>query len=306
MGRRQIGQEVMGFARAERRSGLDDLAAAIDWAPLEARLGAISPPGRGEQGWPPLALLKALLIGFWYDLSDVKLAEALDDRASFRRFCGFSGSEATPERTAFVRFRRELVRLRLEKPLFNEVVRQLDAAGGAVAAQIDEVGRDLERRRRRRVIADAQRGIALGKHLEDGRLVPARMAELECASPLRRQKLQKCGEPFAVGVKLRRQLKQDRPEAFAERVHPPEYEPDRVLGVLQPPVMRDVARCLPGENEPAWNGVPPARHGLDRRQPVEAGIDLGRPETAGVIGQLVADTHAVGIERPPPGIVMPA
>src|SRR5690606_41985159 len=81
MGRRWIGQEVMGFARPERRSGLDDLAASIDWAPLEARLAVISPPGRGEQGWPPLALLKALLIGFWYDLSDVKLAEALDDRA---------------------------------------------------------------------------------------------------------------------------------------------------------------------------------------------------------------------------------
>ncbi len=32
--------------------------------------------------------------------SDVKLAEALDDRASFRRFCGFSRNETTPERTA--------------------------------------------------------------------------------------------------------------------------------------------------------------------------------------------------------------
>ena len=59
----------------------------------------------------------------------MKLAEALEDRGSFRRFCGFSASEATPERTAFVRFRRELVRRRLEKPLFGEVVRQLDARG---------------------------------------------------------------------------------------------------------------------------------------------------------------------------------
>ena len=35
-------------------------------------------------------MFKALLLSVWYDLSDVKLAEALDDRASFRRFCGFS------------------------------------------------------------------------------------------------------------------------------------------------------------------------------------------------------------------------
>ena len=147
MGRRQIGQEVMGFAREERRSQLDEMARGIDWAPLEQRLGAISPPGRGEPGWPPLALFKALLLGFWHDLSDVRLAEALDDRASFRRFCGFSASEATPERTAFVRFRRELVRRRLDRVLFNEVVRQLDArgltvrtgtlVGGAFNASID-------------------------------------------------------------------------------------------------------------------------------------------------------------------------
>jgi IS5 family transposase len=29
----------------------------------------------------------------------------MEDRASFRRFCGFSATEPTPERTAFVRFR---------------------------------------------------------------------------------------------------------------------------------------------------------------------------------------------------------
>jgi transposase, IS5 family len=57
-------------------------------------------------GWPSLALFKALLLSVWYDLSDVKLAEALDDRTSFRRFCGLSGAEPTPERTAFVRSAR--------------------------------------------------------------------------------------------------------------------------------------------------------------------------------------------------------
>lgn len=129
MGRRAIGQEVMGFTRQARRGALDEMAAAIDWAPLAAKLDAISPPGRGEPGWPPLALFRALLLAQWHDLSDVALAEALDDRASFRRFCGFSTSEPVPERTAFVRFRAELVRRRLEGALFGEVVRQLDAHG---------------------------------------------------------------------------------------------------------------------------------------------------------------------------------
>ena len=52
-------------------------------------------------------MLRALLLAVWHDLSDVRLAEALEDRASFRRFCGFARTEATPERTAFVRFRRD-------------------------------------------------------------------------------------------------------------------------------------------------------------------------------------------------------
>ena len=75
----------------------------------EDGLSGISNGSKGQAGWPPLALFKALLLSMWYDLSDVKLAEALDDCASFRWFCGFPRSEATLERTAFVRFRKALL-----------------------------------------------------------------------------------------------------------------------------------------------------------------------------------------------------
>ena len=57
----------------------------------------------------------------------MKLAEALDDRASFRRYCGFSGDEATPERTTFVRFRKALIAQDLDKALFDEIATQLKA-----------------------------------------------------------------------------------------------------------------------------------------------------------------------------------
>src|SRR3954453_16957669 len=63
---------------------------------------------------------------------DVRMAEALDDRASFRRFCGFAAHEPTPERTAFVRFRAELVRRGLDRALFETVTRQLDQRGVVV------------------------------------------------------------------------------------------------------------------------------------------------------------------------------
>lgn len=127
MPHRRIGQEELGFAsaRSARSSSLDALAELIDWSVIAPRLAGIHAAVRGEPGWPPLALFKALLLAVWYDLSDVKLAEALEDRASFRRFCGFSRTEATPERTAFVRFRGELVARGLDKALFEAVTAQL-------------------------------------------------------------------------------------------------------------------------------------------------------------------------------------
>jgi IS5 family transposase len=101
----------------------------IDWAPVAKLLDDIHASAKGEPAWPPLALFKALLLGLWHDLSDVALSEALDDRASFRRFCGFSSSEAVPERTAFVRFRKALVARRLDEALLRAVVRQLETQG---------------------------------------------------------------------------------------------------------------------------------------------------------------------------------
>ena len=129
MARRRIGQGSFGFGdcRARHHSSLDDLCGLIDWSTVEHHLAVISCAAKGEPAWPPLALFKAMLISVWYDLSDVKLAEALDDRASFRRFCGFSASEPTPERTAFVRFRKALVAHGLDRSLFHEITGQLKA-----------------------------------------------------------------------------------------------------------------------------------------------------------------------------------
>jgi IS5 family transposase len=129
MSRRRIGQEAFAFGSSDagRRCSLDDLRGLIDWAPIERRLASVSCSAKGEPAWPPLALFRTMLLAMWYDLSDVKLAEALDDRASFRRYCGFSANEATPERTAFVRFRKALIAQDLDRALFDEIAAQLKA-----------------------------------------------------------------------------------------------------------------------------------------------------------------------------------
>ncbi|MCP1275077.1 IS5 family transposase [Gluconobacter albidus] len=126
MAHRSIGQDCLAFSGQDQKSSsLDDISALIDWQPIAALLGSLYAAPKGEAAWPPLAMFRAMLLAVWYDLSDVKLAEALDDRTSFRRFCGFSAHEPTPERTAFVRFRRELASHSLDQALFEAVTGQL-------------------------------------------------------------------------------------------------------------------------------------------------------------------------------------
>ena len=61
MARREIRQEVFAFTAdpIPHCGSLDRLSGLIDWSTLDR------------------------LLAVWYDLSDVKLAEALEDRASF-------------------------------------------------------------------------------------------------------------------------------------------------------------------------------------------------------------------------------
>ena len=134
MARRRIGQEWLNVnvGQSPHGASLNEISVLIDWAEIDRVLAGIYAAAKGEPGWPPLALFKALLLARWHDLSDVKLAEALDDRTSFRRFCGFSACEATPERSAFVRFRAELVRRGLDRTLCDTITRQLDGKGVAV------------------------------------------------------------------------------------------------------------------------------------------------------------------------------
>jgi len=87
MARRRIGQEQLVLDGGSGRSGssLGQMAALIDWTQIDRQLDEIYRSPRGEAGWPPLSLFKGMLLAMWHDLSDVKLEEALADRASFRR-----------------------------------------------------------------------------------------------------------------------------------------------------------------------------------------------------------------------------
>jgi transposase, IS5 family len=106
---------------AHRTAALERLSSLIDRQLVAARLAPPYPSAKGEPAWPPLSLLKALLLAVWRHLSDVKLAAALKDRPSFRRVRGFAVREATPERTALVRFRRARTAQGPDRKLFEAV-----------------------------------------------------------------------------------------------------------------------------------------------------------------------------------------
>jgi transposase, IS5 family len=115
-------------AKLERISGL------IDWSRIERLVSAVRP---GETGRPPyaaLSMLKALLLQQWYGLSDPGLEEALLDRVSFRRFCGFALDAATPDETTLCRFRNALKEAGLGQAVFQEVLGQLETAGFVLKA----------------------------------------------------------------------------------------------------------------------------------------------------------------------------
>ncbi|MCV6546892.1 MAG: IS5/IS1182 family transposase, partial [Cohaesibacter sp.] len=60
MVRRIIGQEEMFGTERRIPTDLDELASLIDWDVADALMGDISSSTKGEQGWPPLCLFKAL------------------------------------------------------------------------------------------------------------------------------------------------------------------------------------------------------------------------------------------------------
>jgi IS5 family transposase len=132
MGERRIGSgsfaDALMAPGVGRNARLDRIEGLFQWSRFKALLKPLRSE-LGRKGYPALSLFKALLLQQWYGLSDPALEEALLDRLSFRRFCGFALEDATPDETTFVRFRAALSGHGIAEGLFVEVGRQLDRRG---------------------------------------------------------------------------------------------------------------------------------------------------------------------------------
>ena len=98
---RDMGQpslaEVLVSETLGQNQRLERIAAAVDWDRLGQVVAGVHAAPRGRPSYPPLLMVKVLLLQQWYTLSDPQLEEALGDRLSFRRFVGLGLQDDTPD-----------------------------------------------------------------------------------------------------------------------------------------------------------------------------------------------------------------
>jgi IS5 family transposase len=132
MAERSVGQLsladslVAGKGRNEVLERLDEL---VDWSAIARLLSPVHGSRYGAPGYPAVAMFKALLLQQWHGLSDPALEASIEDRLSFRRFCGFALDAETPDHVTIHRFRETLRQLGLADRVFEEVNRQIDNRG---------------------------------------------------------------------------------------------------------------------------------------------------------------------------------
>jgi len=106
---------------------LDDTEALLDWSEIERLLSCIYASNTGRPSYPLLTLFRSLLLGVWYRLSDVQLAQSLYRDLLFRKFCHLELGADVPEASTLGRFRTKLVEHDIWDQLLGEINRQLEA-----------------------------------------------------------------------------------------------------------------------------------------------------------------------------------
>ena len=117
--------EVLLPDRVGRNGKLERLEAMLDWKELANVVKGIYAAPSGRPSYPPVVMVKVMVLQQWYDASDEAIEEALWDRVSFKRFVGLGLEDAVPDHSTISRFRREVTERGLALRLFKEMDRQL-------------------------------------------------------------------------------------------------------------------------------------------------------------------------------------
>ena len=114
---------------------MKEINATIDWKPIEEILLRNYPVGKsfeGNEAYPPLILLKCLLLQQWFRIdSDPELETQINDRDSFRTFLEFPIDLSSPDHCTFSRFRNRFSPDAM-RAVNNELLSQFASKGVAI------------------------------------------------------------------------------------------------------------------------------------------------------------------------------
>jgi IS5 family transposase len=151
------------------------LDAIMDWTPFVLIIDEARPDKSkgGKGGRPPVpsvVMLKGLLIGELYHLSDDQIEYQINDRASFKRFCGLGLTDASPDANSFWALREKLRTSGKYEELFKTLLIMLSNVGlqYSKCAIVDSTFVDAPRRRN---LSSAQEK-ALKEHRKTGAELP--------------------------------------------------------------------------------------------------------------------------------------
>jgi transposase, IS5 family len=127
--------KTLGTSRTQRV--LKEIHDHIRWEPLERILIEDYPVGKspvGNAAYPPVMLLKALLLQKWFGIrSDPELENQINDRVSFKVFIGLPLGEPSPDHSIISRFRDRVGSAVMERVHAN-LLRQLQKKGFSIDA----------------------------------------------------------------------------------------------------------------------------------------------------------------------------
>jgi len=91
---------------------MEQINAIVNWSRIDHLVMTHYPVGKSAEGnaaYPPLILLKCLLLQQWFKIdSDPELETQINDRISFKKFLGLSFDDPAPDHSTFSRFRKRL------------------------------------------------------------------------------------------------------------------------------------------------------------------------------------------------------
>ena len=115
-------------AKLGQNARLERIDKTVDWETLGKLVEGVYAAKGGRPSYPPLMMVKVLLLEQWCNLSDPQMEEALNDRMAFRRFVGLGFQGDAPDYSTISRFRTALGE-ELSAQLFRELERQLEEKG---------------------------------------------------------------------------------------------------------------------------------------------------------------------------------